>query len=158
MASDRDNQAEEMDNLKALFTAECQMLRRQLGCDFTGVALQNHTDLDIKWPYVAGNRNEKYKYLTVRYGKGIAGKVIAVGTPMTIGSFSENILGKSTDYPVMLAEQMVSAYAVPLIWEGAPKGAFLAGYRSFHEWEQADYQTIKEAAEKVQALLSSYFI
>ncbi|MBB6454033.1 GAF domain-containing protein [Salirhabdus euzebyi] len=143
--------------LNELFLLDCSELRENLSCDFTGVALQQQIGIDVNWPFVCGNRNEKYKHLLVRYGKGIAGKVIASGSPMTINSFPENILGKTTDYPIMIAEKLISAYAVPLFWEGKPKGALLIGYRSKHNFTTEEINTVRDGAKKVEALLPSYF-
>ena len=53
--------------------------------------------------------------ITVRYGKGIAGKVISTGRPMTVEGFPNHISGKALEYPIMLAENLVAAFAVPII-------------------------------------------
>lgn len=152
-----DKELNALDKSRFSFLAECQRLQEQLSCDVTAVSLQDYPELDIKWPYVWGNRNEKYKYLTVRYGKGLAGKVIATGAPLAIAVFPEDISGKATDYPIMLAEQLVSAYAVPLIWQGNPKGALLVGYRHPDNWKKSDDHTITKAAGKMESLLPLYF-
>ena len=51
----------------------CQKLLVELPCDFVGVAIQNQRGPDVRWHYAVGNGNDKYKRITVRYGKGIAG-------------------------------------------------------------------------------------
>ncbi|WP_240795569.1 GAF domain-containing protein [Aquibacillus halophilus] len=136
---------------------ECNLLRENISCDFTGIAIQKPDELDIVWPYVSGNRNEKYKYLTVRYGKGIAGKVISTGSPMTIASFPNNIIGRSTDYPIMLAEKLLSAYAYPLQFKGVPKGALLIGFRDSRTFSQDDKDKVQTTVQKVEALLASNY-
>ncbi|MCT2535896.1 GAF domain-containing protein [Aquibacillus koreensis] len=148
---------EQVQELEQQFLLVCDQLRQQLSCDFTGVALQKIQGVDITWPFVSGNRNQKYKYITVRYGKGIAGRVIASGSPMEIVQFPDNIIGKSTEYPIMLAEKMITAYAMPLLWQGSPKGALLIGYRSKHRLEENDYVNLKELGKKVEKLLPLYF-
>ncbi|MDL4841921.1 GAF domain-containing protein [Aquibacillus rhizosphaerae] len=145
-------------DVKDLFLKECEHLKQVIGCDFTGVALQHHKKLDVIWPYVCGNRNDKYKYITVRYGKGIAGKVISSGSPMEIENFPTNIIGKSTEYPIMLAEKIITAYAYPLVWNGIPKGALLIGYRQKYDFKDEDYQKLKQTASRVQGLLPVYFV
>ncbi|MEC5425513.1 GAF domain-containing protein [Virgibacillus sp. C22-A2] len=137
---------------------ECDRLREITACDFTAVALQQYKGLDIKWPFVSGNRNDKYKYITVRLGKGIAGKVISSSSIMKIDNFPESIDGKSTDYPIMLAERLVSAFAVPLIWKGIPRGSLLVGYREACEFTEKDYDKMKEIARRVEKLLPVYFL
>ncbi|WP_085504946.1 GAF domain-containing protein [Thalassobacillus devorans] len=146
-----------MESLKELILTECDRLKQGVPCDFVGVALQNRNDPDITWPYAMGNRNEKYKYITVRYGKGIAGKVISSGTPMGITNFPETILGKITDYPIMLAEKLVAAYSVPLVWNGLPKGALLIGYRNARQFDEHEEQKLREVAKHLESFLSSHF-
>jgi nitrogen regulatory protein A len=144
-------------DIKQLFLEECKKLKKELLCDFTGVALQKQTELDVTWPFVCGNRNTKYQYITVRFGKGIAGKVISTSSPMKIMEFPNGIIGKSTDYPIMLAEQLISAYAVPLLLKGVPRGALLIGYRQTHDFKESDLQSIKTFANQVEAILPLYF-
>ncbi|WP_143262138.1 GAF domain-containing protein [Sediminibacillus massiliensis] len=147
------------DNRKAAksFLSECEQLRESTACDFVGVALQKYDELDVIWPFVHGNSNEKYKYITVRYGKGIAGKVIATSGIMTIERFPEDIIGKSTDYPIMLAERMVAAMASPLLWKGIPKGAVLIGYRQNHIFTDNEGEKLLKATRKMETLLPVYF-
>lgn len=133
-------------------------LKRDLSCDVVGLALQNRAGLDVTWPYVIGHQNEKYKYITVRYGKGIAGKVISSSRPMEITSFPNGILGKSTDYPIMLAEQLLSAYAVPLICGDSPKGALLIGYRNMHLFTEEEKNQAIEVARRVESSLPDHFV
>ena len=75
-----------------------------------GLALQNSDGPDVKWHYAAGNSNNKYMKITVRYGKGIAGKVISTGRPMTVEGFPNDISGKALEYPIMLAEKLSSCF------------------------------------------------
>jgi nitrogen regulatory protein A len=145
------------DQINRLFFAECKNLKQELQCDFAGVALQDKTGLDITWPFACGNRNNKFQYITVRYGKGIAGKVISTSSPMEIKEFPHAIFGKSTDYPIMLAEQLISAYAVPLLLKSVPKGALLIGYRQGHDISESDFLIIKTFAHQVEAILPLYF-
>lgn len=151
---------EGMEPLKELIESivkECKTLKGNTSCDFVGLALQNKVNSDIKWPYAIGNRNEKHQYITVRYGKGIAGKVIATGSPMEIGEFPNDILGKSTEYPIMLAEQLVSALAVPLAWNGSPKGALLIGYRKLHSFSDFEQHEVEQFAQSIEEFLPVHF-
>src|SRR5690242_6740138 len=92
----------------------CDSLLTVVDCEFVALALQNEVGPDVKWHYAAGNLNDKYKRITVRFGKGIAGKIISSGSPMMLTDFPNGIIGKVTDHPIMLAEKHVSTYAVPL--------------------------------------------
>ena len=71
---------------------------------------------DVRWHYAVGNLNDKYKRITVRFGKGIAGKIISSGSPMEMVDFPNDIIGKVTDHPIMLAEKLVSYLCGPIIF------------------------------------------
>ncbi|MBM7554193.1 GAF domain-containing protein [Thalassobacillus pellis] len=144
-------------NRQALILDDLTILEKALACDFVGVALQKQKGLEITWPFVRGNRNEKYKYISIRYGKGIAGKVIATGSPMEINLFPVNISGKSTDYPIMLAEQLNSAYALPLYWNGIPKGALLIASRTGHFFTEDEKRSADHIKRQIESHLPEYF-
>src|SRR3954447_8176580 len=116
----------EIKELRAVIEV-CDRLMAEIGCDFVALALQNEVGPDVRWHYAAGNLNDKYKRITVRFGKGIAGKIISTGSPMMVTDFPNDIFGKVTDYPIALAEKIVSSYAVPLFFNHVPKGVLLVG-------------------------------
>lgn len=128
----------------------CHEMRAELNCDFVALAIQNDIGPDIKWPYVSGNRNEKYKRITVRYGKGIAGKVISTGRPMMISDLPNDKSSLILEHPIMLAEQLLSAYAVPLFINGTAKGAFLAGNRYSHLFTEQEQNSIANYVKKLE--------
>lgn len=131
----------------------CNKLKKEVPCDFVGLAIQNEIGPDVRWHYAVGNLNEKYKRITVRFGKGIAGKVISSGSPMMMTDFPHHILGKMTDYPIALAEKLVSTYAVPLLSNAAPKGVLLVGKREKYSFTEIEQESVKEAAENLEQLL-----
>lgn len=133
----------------------CGALRTEADCDFIGLAIQNRVGPDIKWLYVIGNRNDKYKHITVRYGKGIAGRVIATGSTMMVEDFPNGIQGKSLEYPIMLAEKLVAAYAVPIFHTGTPKGVLLAGKRNHYQFTEQEQQLLKSSALKLADLIKN---
>ncbi|WP_394140366.1 GAF domain-containing protein [Cytobacillus oceanisediminis] len=133
----------------------CEKVLSELECDFVGLALQNTDGPDVRWHYAAGNSNEKYKRITVRYGKGIAGKVISTGRPMYLENFPENISGKALEYPIMLAESLNFAYAVPIHFKGIPKGVLLIGNRTGQPINEGEQSTVRSAARRLEEKLSS---
>ena len=58
------------------FQQELDTLRKKVNCDFAAVALyENHEPSGpIKWQYVSGNLNSRYKLIVLRKGRGLAGK------------------------------------------------------------------------------------
>jgi nitrogen regulatory protein A len=136
----------------------CDLLLKEVGCEFVALALQNEVGPDVRWHYAIGNVNDKYKRITVRFGKGIAGKIISSGSPMMMVDFPNNIYGKVTDYPIMLAEKLVSCYAVPLFFNGSPKGVLLVGKRVKYVYLEDEQLMVKESAETLEQLLRSHIL
>lgn len=140
------------------FIIECNNLLNQINCDFVGLAIQNQKGPDINWHYAIGNDNEKYKRITVRYGKGIAGKVLLTGASMSIQFFPEQISGKATDYPIMLAEKLIHSYAVPILCKGTPKGVLLIGRRQGTAFNVTEQEIVLQTAQNLEEWLNSIFI
>ncbi|MCS0827520.1 GAF domain-containing protein [Cytobacillus sp. FSL W8-0315] len=138
----------------ALIDQACEKVLTELDCNFVGLALQNTDGPDVRWHYAAGNSNEKYKRITVRYGKGIAGKVISTGRPMYVENFPEYVAGKALEYPIMLAEALKYAYAVPIHFKGIPKGVFLIGNRSGQPINENKQNTARNAARTLELKLN----
>ncbi|MFJ5716159.1 GAF domain-containing protein [Neobacillus sp. NPDC093127] len=134
----------------------CDSLMVEAGCDFVGLAIQNTVGPDVRWHYAAGNLNDKYERITVRFGKGIAGKIISSGSAMMLADFPNDIFGKVTDYPIMLAEKLVSSYAVPLFFNAVPKGVLLIGKRESFTFPDYIQQQVKDAAEALEQLLNEH--
>ncbi|MCQ6274364.1 GAF domain-containing protein [Bacillus sp. V3B] len=133
----------------------CQNLLAQLPCDFVGVAIQNQKGPDVRWHYAVGNGNDKYKRITVRYGKGIAGKVISTGRAMEVTNFPNGILGKALEYPIMLAEKLVSSYAVPVFFQGGPKGVLLVGRRVYRPFQDHEQISVQQFVQSLEVLLNN---
>ncbi|MGJ7919360.1 GAF domain-containing protein [Neobacillus sp. LXY-4] len=141
-------------NDNQLVIKACNGLKEQINCDFVGLAIQNQNGPDIRWHYAVGNLNDKYKRITVRYGKGIAGKVILTGSPMSIVHFPDQINGKAIEYPIMLAEKLISSFAVPIFYKNAPKGVLLVGKRSPYTFLEKEQQMVQEVASFMEEMLS----
>ena len=141
----------EIKELQAV-TEVCDSLMNVVGCEFVALALQNKVGPDVRWHYAAGNLNDKYKRITVRFGKGIAGKIISSGSPMLMSDFPNGIIGKVMDHPIMLAEKLVSTYAVPLFFNGAPKGVLLIGNRKASTFSEIDQEHVKDSAQALEQI------
>ncbi|MDN3017583.1 GAF domain-containing protein [Paenibacillus sp. BSR1-1] len=136
----------------------CNQLKTLVSCDFVGLALQNVSGPDVRWHYAAGNLNDKYKRITVRFGKGVAGKIISSGSPMILENFPNEIIGKVTDHPIMLAENLISSYAVPLFFNGVPKGVLLVGKREAYTFTETEQKLVDESAHTLEHLLKAHII
>ncbi|AIM17136.1 MULTISPECIES: GAF domain-containing protein [Neobacillus] len=136
----------------------CDQLKETIACDFVGLAIQNQTGPDVRWHYASGNLNDKYKRITVRFGKGVAGKIISSGTPMMITDFPQGIVGKVTDYPIMLAEKLVSTYAVPLFFNAVPKGVLLVGKRVKYIFSAQEQEKVFKSSLDLEQMLKEHIL
>lgn len=134
----------------------CDKIKAMVHCEFVGLAIQNEMGPDVRWHYATGNLNDKYERITVRFGKGIAGKVISSGSALMITDFPNGLSGKVTDYPIMLAEKLISSYAVPLFFQDIPKGVLLVGNREPYTFTTNEQQQIKESAQALELLIKAY--
>jgi nitrogen regulatory protein A len=147
-----------MSELKELQSVKkvCEQLKQHISCDFVGFAMQNEAGPDVKWHYASGNLNDKYKRITVRFGKGIAGKIISSGSAMMMEEFPNNIVGKVTDFPIMLAEKLVSTYAVPIFFNSVPKGVLLIGKREKYTFSEEEQEQVQDSAQLLEHLLNGH--
>jgi nitrogen regulatory protein A len=136
----------------------CEALKKRIGCEFVALALQNEVGPDVRWHYASGNLNDKYKRITVRFGKGVAGKIISSGSPMMLIDFPNDIYGKVTDHPIMLAEKLVSCYAVPIFFNSLPKGVLLVGKREKYTFSEDDQEMVQDAALELEQILQNQII
>ncbi len=103
--------------------------------DFVGLALQSsRAPHNIKWVFVAGNQNEKFRNIVLRSGIGIAGLVIRTGKPFWDNHLQAATFASEQYSPIAKCESLVSAAAVPVF---SPEthlvsGVLLAGYRTDH--------------------------
>lgn len=131
----------------------CEEIQSELGCDFVGVTFQNQSSPDFSWLFVSGNLNNKYKKIKIRIGIGLIGKALSRGSTIVVNNLPNELTRNRTDYPIMLAEKLVSAVAVPLFLHGLPKGVFMIGKRTFHEFVEEEIMKVKNIAGKIEVLL-----
>ncbi|WP_312473557.1 GAF domain-containing protein [Neobacillus sp.] len=136
----------------------CSELKAVACCDFVGLAIQNKVGPDVRWHYATGNLNDKYKRITVRFGKGIAGKIISSGSPMMMTDYPNDIFGKMTDYPIALAEKLVSSYAVPIFFNHVPKGVLLVGKREKYSFSEEEQEKVKASALSLEQILKKHLL
>ena len=86
-------------------------LRAQEGYDFGGIALYDyhHTSSPIKWQYVSGNTNDRYKLIILRKGRGLAGMVMKTGKRMVIADVDTALSPEEkVKFPIILSESLTA--------------------------------------------------
>ena len=134
---------------------EClENLKQQTSADFTAFACQEPGEVIIRWKYAVGNRNERFRRIVLRPGKGIAGKVLMTGRLMILENYEPKQYDDPREYPILYAEELKSAMGVPVSIEGRVKGVVLVGYRDACTIGEAIIKSAKEMAEQVAKLHS----
>src|SRR5690625_865130 len=128
----------------------CQNILNLDICDFVGFALQSDDGLEIKWNIATGSSGGIYKRLSAYYGKGIAGQVISTGNSMEIHNFPNDIHGQVRDYPIMLAEGLLYAFATPVFDNGVAKAVLLVGNRTDKPISIQEQEIINQAAKNIK--------
>jgi nitrogen regulatory protein A len=123
--------------------------------DFSGLAWIDEHDNRIRWLYVSGNSNERFKRLALKPGRGLAGLVLKLGRPIIIDTSmpdSERIRLQH-DYSIMLVEDLRAAIAVPIKIQDEAQGVLLIGNRSERYYEENDLHLISNLIERFEQLL-----
>lgn len=128
-------------------------LRRLTSADFVSMAWAETNEYIIRWKYASGNRNDRYKRIVLRLGKGIAGKVISSGRPMILDSFSLKSGDDPREYPILLAESLKSTLAVPVIINDRVKGVLLIGCRYARRFGDEDIELVLSLAEQLGSMI-----
>jgi GAF domain-containing protein len=63
------------------------------------------------------------------------------------------MIGKVTDYPIILAEKLVSSYAVPLFFNAVPKGVLLVGNRETYTFTEKEQHQVVASADYLEQVL-----
>ncbi|WP_440115546.1 GAF domain-containing protein [Paenibacillus sp. QZ-Y1] len=103
-------------------------LRLNTSSDFCGLACLSGTML--RWKYTSGASNERVKRMEMRPGQDLVGTALRIGrTALSDAQSTEK--HSPGRCPLMLAERLVSAIAVPVFQEGnvVPNAVLLVGSR-----------------------------
>lgn len=119
-----------MNTLESAINKCLEDLRLKAGADFSALALQESRESTIRWKYAVGNKNERFRRIVLRLGKGIAGKVLMSGRPMVLEHYEPRQHEDPQEYPILYAEELQSALGVPVLTKGKVKGVLLVGYRT----------------------------
>lgn len=119
-----------MNTLESTITRCLEELRLKADADFSALALQEPRESTIRWKYAVGNKNERFRRIVLRLGKGIAGKVLMSGRPMVLENYEPRQHDDPQEYPILYAEELRSALGVPVSMAGRVKGVLLIGYRN----------------------------
>ncbi|GIM47898.1 histidine kinase [Collibacillus ludicampi] len=142
-----------MGSLQGDIETSLSVLRRLTDTDFAALAWTSSNEQTIRWRFVSGNRNERYKKIVMFPGKGIGGKVFRSGRPMVIQSFSPKSGDDPREYPILLAEGLHSAIAVPVTIDDQIMGVLLVGCRMNRVFPHETLELVLDVAEQLGAVM-----
>nr|WP_263314952.1 nitrate respiration regulation accessory nitrate sensor NreA [Mammaliicoccus sp. Marseille-Q6498] len=115
------------------FQEQLDRIRDTYKIDFVGLAMSSEQQEEyiIKWQYVSGNLNHRYKHIVLRNGRGIAGIVIKSGKEITIKNVKNSSYYKHIfNYPIIQSEQLTALIAMPLWKKNRVCGVLMIGQRN----------------------------
>ena len=114
--------------------------------DFVAFAQVNERNQSIHWNYVVGNRNQRYKQMVGKSGKGLSGTVLRFGRIIVVDLNTPDYEKTRLEYPIMLAENLYSAIAVPVYFKDKIDGILLVASRSLKAYTPNQIKDISVAA------------
>lgn len=120
--------------------------------DFSAIAYVDQGNQTIRWEYAHGFTNNRYKNMVIRPGKGLSGSVVRFGTTMILDISTPDRQRTRLQYPIMLAENLVSAVAVPIHMNGKVAAVLLIGSRTEVKYTTEQVEFLKRVAEEFAAI------
>lgn len=142
-----------MDTLAGVINKYLEELRQRTDADFSAFACQEPGEAVIRWKYAVGNKNERFRRIVLRSGKGIAGKVLMAGRPMILENYEHRQHDDPQEYPILYAEELRSALGVPVLIAGRVKGVLLIGYRNPCIIEEVIVGLVKQVAKEMENII-----
>jgi len=127
-------------------------LQQATNADFVAIAWMEHAERFLKWKFVLGNRNERFKRIVLSNSKGIIGKVFRSGRPFIIHSFCPEEGVDPAEFSILLAEGLQSLAAVPIASSTQIQGVILLGCRYPRQYDAEVCQAENVAMEILDLL------
>lgn len=115
------------------FQENIDRIRLEQGFDFAALVFYESasTYSPIKWQYVSGNNNDRYKLIILRKGRGLAGNVMKTGKRMIIANVDMALTpDEKVKFPILLSENLTAVIAIPLWYQQQVYGVMLFGQRN----------------------------
>ncbi|KTW24943.1 nitrate respiration regulation accessory nitrate sensor NreA [Staphylococcus warneri] len=115
------------------FQENIDRIRLEQGFDFAALAFYESASIfsPIKWQYVSGNKNDRYKLIILRKGRGLAGNVMKTGKRMVIANVDMALTpDEKVKFPILLSENLTAVIAIPLWYQQQVYGVMLFGQRN----------------------------
>jgi signal transduction histidine kinase len=126
-----------------------------LECHFVAVATLDAKTSLVTYREIVGNKSEFFSSDRAEKNRGIPGRVIASQQPFIIDNFPTKPPVDPLEFQVMEAENLISAFGVPITNKGRWFGALVVGYRRYHEITEEEVQLTTNLANQTALALEN---
>lgn len=128
-------------------------LRDMTSSDFVALAPFVDQPARRRWMYILGNKNDRCQQMVIKMGEGLAGVALRLGRWVKLDAANPRAVEERRECPVMLAEQLQTAAAFPLIMGPSTstgmKGLLFIGRRTDQSYEENDIKAILDNLERL---------
>jgi nitrate/nitrite-specific signal transduction histidine kinase len=132
-----------------VITSVVESARDLFGADGAGLALADGPAQEIRWTVFTGGRQEAFKEIRLRLGEGVAGRVVATGNPVMVEDTLQEVPDRPETYPILSAEGLRGALAVPLRRGDRALGALMVAYRAPRRFAESEVVLLSSFANQV---------
>ncbi len=132
-----------------IITSVVESARGLFRADAAGLALADGAAGEIRWTVFLGDREAAFKEIRLRAGEGLAGRVVASGEPQTVENACSDLAGNPEAHPILAAEGLCAALAVPLRRVDRTLGALMVAYREPRRFAEEEMVLLSSFANQV---------
>jgi nitrogen regulatory protein A len=133
-----------------------EQLVGHLSSDLAAIALIDQNNR-IKWEYMYGNINERYRSMVKKPGVGITGQVVRFGRMIIIDQQHPITDQMRTQYPIMISEQLACVAALPLGNDQRIFGVLLIGDRQLRAYCNEEIEHLNQARLMLAPILAEEY-
>ncbi|HYB73352.1 MAG TPA: GAF domain-containing protein [Candidatus Sulfotelmatobacter sp.] len=142
-------------HIDRVITSVVESARGLFGADGAGLALADGPAQEIRWTVFAGGRPEAFKEIRLRPGEGVAGRVVATGSPVMVEDALGDLPLRPEAYPILSAEGLRGALAVPLRRGDRVLGALMVAYRAPRRFAESEVVLLSSFANQVAVAMDN---
>jgi nitrogen regulatory protein A len=126
-------------------------MRLAASSDFCAAAWTERSERLFRWQRAAGNLNERYRSITFRSGQDISGLAWKIGRPVIIDAGTAEYERRRKESPIMIAEQLAAALAIPVTKHADVQAVLLFGSRAPRTYTPADIASLSGLIDRFLA-------
>lgn len=129
-------------------------LRDEIVCDFCALAVFSSESRELTWKLASGNENDRFAAIAERSQSGLSDTVVKVGRAVSLQLADLLASRRIHEYPILLAEGLRSAFAVPILVDRNVIGVLLAGDRRRRIYRADERNCMLKTSDTLAELLT----